>query len=162
MNRLSFQLMFIAGVILCLAGSLAAQQAPAQPGGAPPAARQGGAPAGYQNLQVLPKDMVAAQLGPIMQAFNAALGVECSHCHVYLGRGNPGNRMAADDKPEKKKARAMMLMARELNAKIPGDMGKAADQTARVQCGTCHRGAAIPKWEAPPAPAAAAPAAPAR
>lgn len=161
MKRLSFQLMFAAAAVLLLSGSLVAQQGQPPAAGAP--ARQGGAP-GYQNLQVLPKDTTAAQLGPIMQAFDAALGVDCSHCHVYLGRGNPMNRMAADDKPEKKKARAMMLMARELNAKIPGDMGKAADQTARVQCGTCHRGAVIPKWEAPPAPAAApaAPAAPAR
>ena len=39
----------------------------------------------------------------------------------------------------------MMLMVRDLNARIPTAVSKAADATARVGCATCHGGVAIPK-----------------
>ena len=65
-----------------------------------------------QNLQVLPKDMPRAQVVQIMQNFNAALGVTCDHCHVFVGPSDPMNDFAADTKPTKTMARAMMLMVR--------------------------------------------------
>ena len=45
----------------------------------------------------------------------------------------------------KKAARGMMLLAREINTKLPEAVGKAADATTRVGCATCHRGVPIPK-----------------
>ncbi len=144
--------------IVALTGSLAAGQAPAagqRAGGAPPAP--------MKNLQVLPKDTPQPQVIAIMRAFNAAMGVECGHCHMWTKPGDPGNDMAADTKPAKTVARVMMQMTSDINAKLASSISKPADQIARVGCATCHRGEAIPVTPPPPpAPArGAAPAAPA-
>ena len=53
--------------------------------------------------------------------------------------------MASDEKPTKKTARQMMLLARDINEKLPAAVGKAADATTQVACVTCHRGVAIPR-----------------
>jgi hypothetical protein len=150
--------MSAAGVVV-LTASIAAGQAPAAGG-----QRAGGAPpAPMKNLQVLPKDMSQPQVVTIMRAFNAALGVNCDHCHVWTKPGDPGNDMAADTKPEKLVARVMMQMTGDINAKLAASIKKPADQIARVECATCHRGEAIPVTPPPPAAPArgAAPAAPA-
>ena len=146
--------------IVFLTGSFAAGQAPAPAGGGQ---RAGGPPAPMKNLQVLPKDMPQPQVVTIMRAFNAALGVECGHCHIWTKPGDPSNDMAADTKIEKTVAREMMRMTGEINTKLAAAIKKPADQIARVECATCHRGAAIPVTPPPPpAPArAGAPAAPA-
>jgi tetratricopeptide (TPR) repeat protein len=39
----------------------------------------------------------------------------------------------------------MILLAREINEKLPAAVGKTTDDTTRVGCATCHRGIAIPK-----------------
>lgn len=138
--------------IACLSGSIAAAQAP----------RAGGAaPAPMKNLQVLPKDMPQPQVVAIMRAFNAALGVECGHCHIWTKPGAPTNDMAADTKVEKTVAREMMRMTNDVNTRLAAAIKKPADQIAKVECATCHRGAAIPVTPPPPpAPArAGAPAA---
>jgi tetratricopeptide (TPR) repeat protein len=96
------------------------------------------------NLQILPKDMPREQLIQTMQAFSQALGVQCNYCHVFEGRGGR-NDMASDEKPAKKTARQMLVLAREINEKLPAAVGKNADDTTRVGCVTCHRGLAIPK-----------------
>jgi tetratricopeptide (TPR) repeat protein len=93
---------------------------------------------------VLPKDMPREQLIQTMQAFSQALGVQCNYCHVQEGRGGR-NDMASDEKPTKKAARGMLLLARDINEKLPPAVGKRADGTTRVGCMTCHRGVAIPK-----------------
>jgi len=152
--------------MIVLTGTLAAGQAPAGGG-----QRAGGAPpAPMKNLQVLPKDTPQPQVIAMMRAFNAALGVECGHCHIWTKPGDPSNDMAADTKIEKTVARAMMVMTGEINTKVAASIKKPADQVARVECATCHRGAAIPVTPPPPpaparggAPAAtpATPAAPA-
>ena len=46
-----------------------------------------------KNLQFFPKDMTGQQILPIMQNFNAALGVNCTYCHnaeppVEVARGS--------------------------------------------------------------------------
>jgi cytochrome c5 len=139
-----------------LLGSLAAAQAPEGQRGAAPAP-----PPEPKNLQVLPKTTTTAQILPIMRAFSAALGTNCGYCHVWTAPGLPTNDYAADTKPAKQVARVMMQMATEVNAKLAANIQKPADQLTRVQCMTCHRGAAIPVLP-PPAPApGAAPAAPA-
>ncbi len=96
------------------------------------------------NLQIFPKDTPRPQVVATMQAFTQALGVQCSYCHVFEGRGGR-NDFASDEKPTKKAARGMMLLAREINTRLPDAIGKSADATTRVGCATCHRGVPIPK-----------------
>jgi hypothetical protein len=142
--------------MVALAGSLAAAQAPEGQRGAAPAP-----PPEPKNLKVLPTTTTTAQILPIMRAFSAALGTNCGYCHVWTGPGLPTNDYAVDTKPAKQVARVMMQMATEINTKLAANIQKPADQLTRVQCMTCHRGAAIPVLP-PPAPApGAAPAAPA-
>ena len=123
-----------------LTATLAGAQPPA--GGAQGAPQA--APPPPANLHVLPKDIARPQLLQTMQAFAAALGVECSHCHVREGAGGR-NDMASDEKQPKKTARAMMLLVADINAKIPAAAAKTADAAVKVECMTCHRGVAIPK-----------------
>src|SRR3954453_11405334 len=97
-----------------------------------------------KNLKVL--KIPASELIPLMRSFNAALGVECVHCHV---QGN----FAADDKPEKETGRKMIAMTEEINGKF--EAGK-----VHVACFTCHRGQKEPVVNAPARePAAPKPAA---
>jgi photosynthetic reaction center cytochrome c subunit len=116
---------------------------------APGQARAGGPPPPPANLQVLPKDIPRPQLLQTMQAFNQALGVQCSHCHQFIGPGDPMNDMAADVKPQKNAARAMMRMVGAINPQVQQGVNKTAETATRVGCWTCHRGQAIP--ETPPA-----------
>jgi hypothetical protein len=80
-----------------------------------------------------------------MGAFRAALGVQCTYCHV---RGD----FASDDNPKKNIARNMLRIAADVNSSFP-------DGKRHVTCYTCHRGEAKPKTE-PPAADAAKPATP--
>lgn len=68
----------------------------------------------FKNLQILPKDISGHDLDSVMHHFTAALGVKCNFCHV---RNEEAKQMdfASDDKPEKKIARKMMLMAIDIN-----------------------------------------------
>jgi tetratricopeptide (TPR) repeat protein len=108
-------------------------------------------------------DMPQADLLKVMQNFTQALGVQCGYCHVPAppsapargaqgGRGGRGGRggqapfdFASDDKPQKKAAREMLLIVRDLNPRVATAVGKPADATTRVGCVTCHRGVAIPR-----------------
>jgi len=104
----------------------------------PPQGRGRGGPP--QNLQVLPKDMTTQQVQMLMRTYTAALGVECSHCHV----GTMADR-AKDDKPEKLKARKMIEMVNAINNEHLKGIGEpAAAGTQKVTCFTCHRGALKP------------------
>ena len=78
-----------------------------------------------------------------MQNFTAALGVGCDYCHVQTP-GTPPD-FASDDKEEKDLARAMMKITTDLNARLPTDFGKPANELTRVGCITCHRGVPEPK-----------------
>jgi hypothetical protein len=85
------------------------------------------------NLKLLPPE----NLIETMRSFTAALGVQCTHCHVM------GN-FASDDNPKKEVGRMMITMAREINAKFP-------DGKQHVRCYTCHRGMVTPLTEPPAA-----------
>ena len=75
-----------------------------------------------------------------MRSFTAALGVECSHCHV----GTMQER-AKDDNPKKAIARKMLQMTAAINNDLLKDVGEPpAAGTAKVTCFTCHRGAIKP------------------
>lgn len=87
-----------------------------------------------QNLKILTTK--GAELRETMQAFNAALGVMCTECHV---QGN----FPSDENPKKETARMMITMAREINGKFP-------DGKQHVRCYTCHRGSTEPATEPPP------------
>jgi tetratricopeptide (TPR) repeat protein len=67
-----------------------------------------------------------------------ALGVRCEYCHS-------APRDSGQPEPKKDIALAMMAMTRDLNAKVQEATGKPANETARVECVTCHRGVAIPQ-----------------
>jgi hypothetical protein len=125
--------------MVVLSATLAAAQSAAATGTA-----QAAPPPPMTNLQIIPKDTPRPQVLATMQAFTQSLGVQCNYCHVFEGRGGR-NDMASDEKPAKKAARGMMLLAREINTKLPEAIGKPADATTRVGCATCHRGVPIPK-----------------
>ena len=143
--------------MVALAGSLAMAQAPAAGGGG----QRGAAPPEPHNLKVLPASTTTATILPIMRNFSAALGTNCGYCHVWTGAGLPTNDYASDEKPAKEVARVMMRMVMSNNDMIAANVGKSAADVVKVQCATCHRGAAIPKVEMP-APAAGAAATPPR
>lgn len=111
----------ILSLLLAATLSLFAQDAPKGKG-------KGGPP---KNLQILPAD----NFMPAMRSFTVALGVQCTFCHV--------DDRSSDEKEEKKTARMMLTMVREINAKFP-------DGKQHVTCFTCHRGAEMP-LTAPPA-----------
>ncbi len=83
----------------------------------------------FKNITQL-KDVPADQLMPAMQFMSAALGVECSFCHVQ-------GKMDADDKPEKKTAREMIAMTSMINKTSFGGR-------QQVTCYSCHHGAGHP------------------
>lgn len=128
------------GTLLLAAAAAGAQTPP--PAGA--GGQRAGGPPPMTNLQIFPKDATREQVIATMQAFAQSLGVPCSYCHVQEGRGGR-NDFASDEKPTKKAARGMMVLAREINTKLPDAVGKSADATTRVGCATCHRGVPIPK-----------------
>jgi tetratricopeptide (TPR) repeat protein len=137
MKRLS---LFVTVLTTAFVAATASAQTPAAGG----AGQRAGGPPALSNLQVMPKDIPRDQLLAQMQSIAQALGVQCNYCHVQEGRGGR-NDMASDEKPTKKTARQMMIFARELNDKLPAVVSKAASETARVGCVTCHRGLAIPE-----------------
>jgi len=122
---------------LILLAASASAQTPAAPAQQPPA---------MSNLQVYPKDTPRAELVATMQGFVQALGVQqqggCGYCHMGTA---PQFDFASDAKPTKNVARKMILMAREVTAKLPEVTGKPASEVTRMRCATCHRGVAIPK-----------------
>ncbi len=122
----------------------AAAMASAQPPAAPAAGQRAGGPPPMSNLQILPKDMPREQVVAAMQRITGALGVQCNYCHVQEGRGGR-NDFASDEKQPKKTAREMMKLSADLAARLPGVVGKPANETTRVGCATCHRGVPIPK-----------------
>src|SRR5262245_9748569 len=65
-----------------------------------------------------------------MEAFNRALGVECTHCHV-------ADRWTDESKPAFATARNMIRMVREINGRLLADVGK-------VACWSCHGGQVKP------------------
>jgi hypothetical protein len=99
----------------------------------------------YKNIIEL-KGTPADQLQPAMQFISAALGVNCTFCHV---QGN----FAADDKAPKKTARAMMQMTAMINK-------ESFHGRQQITCESCHRGAMHPV-AVPPVVDSDAPSAPA-
>ena len=86
-----------------------------------------------KNIQVL-NGMPQSQLYPTMRFMAASLGFQCGSCHVFK---NGQLDSAADDKPEKQTARAMIKMVLDINKNF-------AQGDPTVSCYTCHRGRTSP------------------
>ena len=128
---------FLAAGLMCVCALAVAVTKTSAQGGQAPAQ-----PAPLQNLQVLPKEMTRPEVTALMRTFTAALGVQCTHCHV----GTPQERFK-DDLPTKATARKMIKMVMAVNA---DPIGVKAGEPNKVTCYTCHRGALKP-LTAPPA-----------
>jgi hypothetical protein len=83
------------------------------------------------NLKVLTAENVEIT----MQNITFALGVRCIDCHDV-------NDLSLDTKPQKVKARMMLEMVRDINAKF-------GDGKTHVTCWTCHRGSTEPQAARP-------------
>ena len=84
----------------------------------------------FKNIQVF-KGVPAPEVMSAMRSFTRALGVQCEFCHVE-------HAFEKDDHPEKRTARKMILMARQINKDNFGG-GR------MVTCWTCHRGSTEPQ-----------------
>jgi hypothetical protein len=140
-----------------LAAAVVSAQAPA---GAPGQGRPGGGGRGpaapLQNLKVFPQGTTQAQIIPAMRSFEAALQVECGYCHQWEAGNQAATNFAADVKPQKDIARAMIQMVDSINMQIQAGVSKTGARTGdaiqKVTCATCHRGKPIPQVEALEAP----------
>src|SRR6202171_5300079 len=88
----------------------------------------------FRNIKVL-NGMPQSQLYPAMRFMAASLGFQCGSCHVFK---NGQLDSAADDKPEKQTARAMIKMVLDINKNF-------AQGDPTVSCYTCHRGRTSPQ-----------------
>jgi hypothetical protein len=121
----------------------------------------------FKNLQVLPKDITRDQLLATMRSFTRGLGVRCNHCH-FVTATEPEEKLdfASDAKEQKRVARVMYQMARDINTtwmqRVDVAQGDTAAEGAtpgaplKVSCWTCHRGKTPPETLPPPAPRPAA------
>jgi len=90
----------------------------------------------YKNIKVL-KTLPADQLIPVMHKINDALGVKCDYCHVV----NPDHTgFELDTKPEKAKAREMIIMTGDIMKHQKTLKGKGS-------CFMCHHGSTEPALE---------------
>lgn len=107
-------------------------------------------PQKFTNLQVFPPDSAPDVVIAAMKNFTRALDVRCPFCHVGE-EGKPLDTFdfAADTKPPKLVARAMMRMTAEINGAVRKAIPDAATQGYQVTCWTCHRGSQHPQ-HAPP------------
>jgi hypothetical protein len=83
------------------------------------------------NLKVL----TAQNVEFTMQNITLALGVGCLYCHDV-------NDLSLDTKPKKLKARMMLEMVRDINAKF-------GDEKTHVTCWTCHHASTEPQIAKP-------------
>ena len=83
------------------------------------------------NLKVL----TAQNVEFTMQQITFALGVGCRDCHDL-------NNLALDTNPMKVKARMMLEMVRDINARF-------GDEKTHVTCWTCHHGSTTPQIAKP-------------
>ena len=123
-------------VCLALTWSLIAQDQGKKSAAAPP-----------KNLKVLSAD---TNLLPVMQSFNAGLGVQCTYCHV-------AGDFASDDNPKKETARKMLMVIKQINMHFPDAGNDFANSRylpfpegkQYVTCYTCHQGKTKPETQHP-------------
>jgi hypothetical protein len=89
----------------------------------------------FKNIQAL-KGVPAGRFLDTMEGFSHALGTNCKKCHDT-------ENFASDDKDDKKVARHMIAMTRDINEKYVKTM-PGLDSDAFVSCNTCHHGQSHP------------------
>ncbi len=94
---------------------------------------------GWKNLQLIRKDIPREQLIELMRTYSRSLGVRCTYCHEGEQESMD---FASDVKSEKRAARVMMQMTRNINEEY---ISRLESQGNVVDCYTCHRGKAIPE-----------------
>ena len=106
----------------------------------------------YTNLQVLDPDITREDLGMAMQQNIRGLGLPrrqsegCLFCHVGdMDLPVKEWDFAADDKETKLKARVMMTMVKDINAKHLTQLDNRLDESFSVSCITCHSGRTDPR-----------------
>jgi hypothetical protein len=82
----------------------------------------------FKNIKVF-EGLNDEQIDDAMMYMRASLGVQCEHCH-------DDKDWSLDTKEEKRTARQMIRMVREINRQLGDDLA--------VSCYTCHRGRARP------------------
>jgi tetratricopeptide (TPR) repeat protein len=81
-----------------------------------------------------------------MRGFSFALGVRCEFCHVGEHDAPNGREdFAADQKPEKVTARAMLVMTKRLNEELLAKIPNRGTPPVEVTCVTCHHGQPKPQ-----------------
>ena len=99
-----------------------------------------------KNLKVLPEDISPGELRATMLGFIKATGSRCSTCHV--AKDDTDTRkldFPLDDKENKRTARAMIVMVRNINDYLTDNLGANGADHVTVECATCHRGTAKPE-----------------
>ena len=89
----------------------------------------------FKNIQLL-KGVPAGRFLDAMEGFGQSLGANCRKCHDT-------ENFASDDKDDKKVARGMITMTRDINEKYVKTM-PGLDRDAAVSCYTCHHGKSHP------------------
>jgi len=109
-------------------------------------------PNGFENLQVLPKDIPRRELFDAMLGNIRGLGLPrlqgqgCLFCHVgSMAQPRDQWDYASDKKYTKRKARIMMAMVRAINGEYLAQLPDRIDSTMRVTCATCHAGRTDPR-----------------
>ena len=103
-------------------------------------------PEKFENLQYFPKDIPRDSLIQQMRTFSLTMGVRCQYCHAGGdGVSFDGVDFASDEKPAKRKARAMLRMTREINETLLAKIPSRAEPRIEVACVTCHHGRRQPK-----------------
>ena len=140
MRRLAATLLALCGLATVAAAQPPQSAPPGAPPGAPPAQEQK-----PKNLKVLPADLPMRAVRDTMSSYARALGVRCTYCHVGTDGQPQTMNFAADDKPEKEKAREMMRMAAAINGDYLAKLTARRTPRIAVGCATCHRGLAEPR-----------------
>jgi tetratricopeptide (TPR) repeat protein len=99
-----------------------------------------------RNLQYFPKDIKRSELIQRMREFSFALSVRCQYCHAGGdGISFEGVDFSSDEKPAKKKARAMLRLTEQVNKTLLPEVPSRAEPRVEVNCATCHHGLRLPK-----------------
>jgi len=100
----------------------------------------------FTNLQFFPEDITRGELIGNMRNFSFALGVRCTYCHE-VDNAVPFNDRdwASDEKATKRKAREMLVMARDINEQYLAVLADRRQPNVAVRCATCHGGVPRPE-----------------
>src|ERR1051326_5480283 len=135
-----------AAIILAIAGCTAISQQKAMP------AKSDNLE--FHNLQVLSPNITHDELIATMRGYARALGTRCEHCHVQTAtEPKPVFDFPSDAKPEKKIAREMIRMVRDINGNYISKLPHGNEAPPNVPCGPCPPGHTTPEPFYPPAPA---------